>query len=480
MYAGLETVCDDTISRAGLTELKKYCLTGAWENVIECIQLFRDSEGCKDCLYEATKQCYLEELSTKPPSQRKIKKANVHLLKDLLAKLKELCPSREDYSSLQSLTKLATINDSSDYANWSVGSSRLQVYSKISRWMSKEFNIETKPDQSKSFVDMTLVRLLAKGLLYEKCEQICLKRCHEEKSSDGSQMFDLCGWMQHQPDSAYLISPTRCQLAFSTTTAAPTPPPEATLAIDPPTRAVSKDVAISKLTSVIPKSAPTASEVEVSRLQSIAQTTIAKKVERPISKKSKQQSVAQPTTAEKVEGPITEKSEQASSSKAPIEPTPDIIEEELRPSEPESTTTHTIEEIASDVIISSPQARSSILIRESSNVHKIRVFEEFEDNFVQLTPTHKLIPQLKSGRNSSTPKPSSNKLPPSPQTSPVTCSTPQREVEPRGRAENNRTMSIPRRFDFVETSNEASIEWPTANLLCQIQDTQVSIIVHPK
>lgn len=442
--AELENSCDDLNFRAGpkeLMSLRKFCLSGSWKNVIECIDVFRDSHGYKKCLYEATKQLYLEELA-------KLQKMDV--LEELLEKLKELCPSPEDYSTLHSLVKLPAINDSSEYANWSLSSSRLQVCYKIVSWMSRELNLETISDQNKSVIDTALVRLLAKGLMYEKCEQIYSKQCQNESRSNELQIFDLCGWMQHQPDSAYQFPPSRCQLAFST----PTVQSKAiSKTIEPPTKHLSCHETFSKPKpppTTIPKSAPTTSEIRADVVESVTQN---------------------PAT-ERVDQDITEKIEQQRSDKELVESTKsNAIVEEQKPSEPESSSTHTTEEATSDAI-SGQQARSSILIRETSKTHKIRVYEEFDDNFVQLTPSHRLLPQVTSGRKSSTPKPSSNKLPPSLQTSPVTH-TPQRNAEPRGRIENSRTMSLPRRFDFTETS-DVSIEWPTAHFLCQIQDTQVS------
>ena len=456
-------------------------MTGAWDEVIDCIHVFQGSERSKECLYEATRQWYLEKLTTTPQHNSQLDIADVATLKDLLAKLKELCPSQKDYSTLQSLAKLPSVNTNADYAKWSLSPARLIVFQRIASCISAELNIDANPHSNKTTdpLNTKLVQLIAKGLMYEKCEQICLSRCSDEKRPSDCEMLELSGWMTQQPDSAYQISPSCCRVTFlsSEPISEPTQPPQTTVPSRSKTRTVLK-----------PKPETMISPIFIER------------------KEISQQPIVQLPTAAEVSNPIIaiagkiEQNYQQSSDEAQTESAISTIDGEEENRSPDEATRHRSEEVQ-PVEDTRTKKLSSVQICD-----KTQVLHEFEDHFVKYSPPSQFQSPIKTGRDSSTPKPSSSVLPPSPPTSPVTHTphpptspvthtshpptspvthtphpltspvthTPQRlAAESRGR-----TLTLPRRFDFNQDESgceeEMSIEWPTATLLSQVTDTQVS------
>lgn len=518
-FALLENNSDDLKSLQepkDLVILKKFCINGRWENVLECVNAFQESKGFKNCLYEVTKQWYLEVLSEK--SVKFSKDSDIKLLRDLLLKIKQLCPSEREYLLLKSLVKISSPSANPEYSHWSLLSSRVRVYQLLANWLLN-LNTEHSPRDNTSVLDTRLVKLLAKGLLYERCEAICLRRCRSEQKASSLEMFDLSAWMQQQPDSAYQISPSSCQLAFSqensqqvssvsvkrADTSDPVPTNTSTrvsaimnkLSID-----LSKTKSPSLSThSQVPIASNAALPNEVSKTTSKAKPTLASYSvpiihhlatdKKNMSQQKQSRTEQQGSYTAQADQKAEEIAENSPEERLPTKPCEDYnVEIALKSNEgaiteqgkhtpaPDLPTSDVSAAMvtAPDLVTVPQKTEPDTQVREADSTHKIQVFEKFENNFTGTTP-HILNGhlQVSSGRDSSTPKNPNTKprLPPSPPASPVArpqTLAPQRQTS---QSEQSSVKDVPRRcFEF--SSEETSIEWPTATLLSEVKDTQVS------
>lgn len=221
-----------------LAVLREMVLSGRWDHVMKYLDRFgsaEDEEGLKKCRYLAHKQKFLEILHyVESDIQARIRLGfsycdNGELLsageadkvrqvvEAQLATLEPFCPSREDYLALQMLLSLPSISSSKDFSTWQLQAGRLDTLHKIQEWVSKALylNVKLLPGGEGSR-SCTLLRLLAKGLLYEQCERLCRTRCGETNTAERvSNMLDLRGWIQQQPDSSFQLPPSELSLMVS-------------------------------------------------------------------------------------------------------------------------------------------------------------------------------------------------------------------------------------------------------------------------
>ena len=490
---------------ADLAFLRSLCLNGRWEDVVECVKVFERCEQSQGCLCAVHKQWYLETLSTKQSGVQGSEQARVELLSDLLAKLKELCSLEQDYSALCSLLDQPSLRASPDYSTWSLYPARLKVFHTIGRWMSKFIYPDLDPltifkEEQTDPLSAKLVQLVAKGLMYEKCEAIALSRCQGEKRGEGSTMFDLSGWMQQQPDSAFQIPPSSCQLTFNPQNLVSAPDPS-----QPVEKMVTEHGARVKQNETL-NSIQTGPHSSASNTQHTPQpaTSGSREEEKgshdpsspPIDAVTSRHTDSVPASSKdnivvtEVDAGSVDTVPEPSAATDQRTAVKDVVSSskpsktKLAESVTRSGSSHTPTAEPASERVPTPHKSSSIRVREShSSQSKIRVLEEFEDNFISSTPpSARLLPQHKTGRDSSTPKPSSNKLhlQPSPPTSPVGRATspvggdtPQLQ---RGDGADGRgppPVEPRRHFDFSECTEEVSIEWPTVTMLSQVKDAQV-------
>lgn len=228
-----------------LAVLRDIVLAGRWDQLMRYLDRFvsaGDQEGLKRCRYLAHKQKYLEILQyVESDIQARIRLGfryceNGKLLGDgeagkvrevveaQLATLDPFCPTRDDYNSLKMLLSLPCISSSKEFSSWQLHSGRLSTMQEIREWVSKTLYLDVKFPPRKAGVvagvSCTLLRLLAKGLLYEQCEQLCRARCGEAYTEPCTQeqvskMLDLRGWIQQQPDSSFQLPPSELSLMVS-------------------------------------------------------------------------------------------------------------------------------------------------------------------------------------------------------------------------------------------------------------------------
>lgn len=227
--------------------LRELVLAGKWDHVMKYLDRFggeEEKEGLKKCRYLAHKQKYLEilhhvetDIESKlrlgfgyyetgdllsPGEVEKVRQ----VMEAELTALEPLCSSCEDYQSLRTLLSMPSISSSREYSTWQVQSGRLEVFYEIQDWVSKALYLNvwlpaqqagrSSSSSGEASQSCALLRLLAKGLLYEQSERLCRARCGEKETSDHtSNMLDLRGWLQQQPDSSFQLQPSELCLVVS-------------------------------------------------------------------------------------------------------------------------------------------------------------------------------------------------------------------------------------------------------------------------
>lgn len=229
-----------------LAVLREIVLAGRWDQLAKYLDRFsgaEDQEGLKRCTYLAHKQKFLEILQhVESDIQARIRlgfsycengellsvgEADKvrHVVEAQLAILKPFCPSRDDYNSLKMLLSLPSISSSKEFSSWQLHSGRLATMREIQAWVSDALYLNVKlrsrraggqAGSQEATSSCTLLRLLAKGLLYEQCERLCRARCGEaDTQQQVSNMLDLRGWIQQQPDSSFQLPPAELSLMVS-------------------------------------------------------------------------------------------------------------------------------------------------------------------------------------------------------------------------------------------------------------------------
>ena len=235
-----------------LTVLREIILAGQWEHLMKYLERFKDAEGSEEglkrCRYLAHRQKYLEILHHVESdiqdklrlgfssycehgkllgTEEAVKIRNI--MEAELEALESLCPSPEEYQSLRSLLSMPSISSSKEFCNWRLHSGRVDTLYEIQDWITKTLYLNVRFPLKECKEDggvrksCSLLRLLAKGILYEQCERLCRARCGDPPAADEDlSILDLKGWIQHQPDSSFQLQPSQLNLLVTPWTR-PTP-----------------------------------------------------------------------------------------------------------------------------------------------------------------------------------------------------------------------------------------------------------------
>ena len=491
-----------------IAALREMALRGKWNQVITYLDVFNDTEdteGLRKCRYAAHRQKYLEILYHVEDSIRsklrlgfsyyengellshdETKKMH-EVMETQLTALKPLVPSLEEYTSLQALISLPSISSSKEFSEWKLHSGRLETFHKIGEWVSKILYLNVKfPSKHEggqvSGLDKscTLLRLLAKGLLYEQCEQLCRARCGE--SEGVSNMLDLGSWIQQQPDSSFQLSPS--ELCLVVTTWSKPIPPEL-LSVN--TSATDKE----KGTLLLKNSTVSRS---ISTLQVTEQTGVAE-TKTPVESKSGQQKersgIEANTSCLVEEQSSTGDKDEVKSSKT-------AFRGDTCRTVADSTVTTSNSCISNDktlVHAETSNTEPAIVDVKDLKVPEIHFNSSPPNNNGQLdfpnlpldgkTFLPSTTPLLKTGRDSSTPiniKSSRASLKSSPPPSPI-ASNLAASHQISSNTSPPSTAGIPvvasvkenRARKCIDFCKNESIEWPTASLLSTLSDAQVSV-----
>ena len=214
--------------------VRELILDGRWEQLLSYLQPLDQSglgakEDFRKCQYAVAKQRYLENLAKSPKptveifsvGEGKERESSNQRLQRFMAHLQELeqlCPTEEEYSALCNLLTVPSLSAHDQYRSWNMHRSRLECFHTVATWLMKalypgvKIELPSLHSSNTGLQSNRLTRLLAKGLLYEECETMCAQRCGDGKSL--TEILDLCSWMQHQPDSAFQVPPSRLVLSF--------------------------------------------------------------------------------------------------------------------------------------------------------------------------------------------------------------------------------------------------------------------------
>ena len=222
-----------------LFALREMSLTGRWDQVIKYLSAFSDNadkKGLQRCMYVAQRQKYLEILEHVEDNVRSMfrlgfgvlasggmlspseAKRTVKLIECQLAILKPLCPSPVEYQSLRDLPNLPSTSSSKqffkEFSLWQLHSGRLETFYEIGEWISNVLHLNIKfqlprRDTADRKNSPALLRLVAKGLLYEQCEWLLkTKNAMSEKQPFSSpNILNLGDWIQQLPDNSFQLPP---------------------------------------------------------------------------------------------------------------------------------------------------------------------------------------------------------------------------------------------------------------------------------
>lgn len=220
---------------AEVSFLRELILAGRWHDLTSFMEplakLHGEDEEYRKCQYVLAKQQYLESLVSwgekvsrgrleeeRDEEQHLRHSRRLQNLKVHLERVQQLCPSKEEYSNLLYLLTLPSLPADEKYRNWTVDGSRLQCFYTVGSWVGKvlypgsELRLGFRRESAEQLTSNRLVQLLSKGLLYEECEAICSQR--GESAGKPPEILDLCGWVRHQPDSAFQLTPSKLSLVL--------------------------------------------------------------------------------------------------------------------------------------------------------------------------------------------------------------------------------------------------------------------------
>ena len=169
---------------------------GNWDYVVQFLSPLKDCEGHAHSLYLVQKQEYIELCTDE--------KERGERGRTILNKLKTLSPNQEELETLSLLlTHPSPLSSHPLYYGWSLKGSRDELFRHLVRFLSSHMILPTMPTSK-------LVRLVARGLMYELCENFILDTCNETGKlhvPPGGHMFDILNWLKSQPKSVITGTP---------------------------------------------------------------------------------------------------------------------------------------------------------------------------------------------------------------------------------------------------------------------------------
>ena len=454
--------------------LRELVLGGSWEEVLFFLKALNntgDEKGYNECNFEVVKQHYLETIEihttgTAPHGDRKREENDrMQLLMQLLQELEQLCLTKDSYKSLCSLVTLPSLSTNQEYSSWDKYTSRLECFYTVGRWVSHllypDMEFKAPPLQSlnkRVNVSNRLTQLVCKGLLFEKCESMCAQRCGERELQQGTEILDLCSWIQHQPDSAFQVTPLKIRLVV-----VPDLGTEST-------ESSSENSHISRSVSITgngsqgkPSPRQRLSSQSVPELQAVVDSPNRSMADPPLRQKRSLWHKAPKTS-----GPSLEVESEHTDSGHTIVPSSGNTD-------PAGEESHTIQHTQED----------GALLRSQATVEENKPNDQKAANGLNLNFSSDFTPNVKAthkprlGRDSSTPKPvgfrSKLTTQSSPMASPVqhVTNTPQRSSRPHVEQQLVVPPGIAAKKCIDFNNQDQSVQLPSVVMLSKVTDTQV-------
>ena len=211
-----------------ITSLRNEILVGNWNKSLQQINsLAASSSDLSSLKYSICKQRYLESIDALFSNTAKLKGNLKSIGKDEVVKyvnpqqlklvtshlkaLEGLC-SQEDYFKLSFLISCPDLRTHPSYFNWTVQSGRLQTASSVCQKVLKlkypSFADNHCFPASRPKRNNRLLQLVAKGILYEKCESLLqhqTDRRSKENSYEKGEILNLHSWLTHLPNEVLQI-----------------------------------------------------------------------------------------------------------------------------------------------------------------------------------------------------------------------------------------------------------------------------------
>ena len=173
-----------------LSFLQDLVSNGNWDYVTQFLSPFEDCAGHTHLLYLIHKQEFMEFISNVENFEEKEKKGET-----ILKKIEQVSSSREEYESLSLL-----LNDPSHplCSDWLLKDSRQKLLNSLIQFLSSHMILSTTPTTSR------LVKLVARGLMYEFCEKFILESCNTTDglhSMSDSDMLNVLDWLKLLPEN---------------------------------------------------------------------------------------------------------------------------------------------------------------------------------------------------------------------------------------------------------------------------------------
>ena len=510
-------------SLPGLAAVRRLALDGKWRELEEALlrpaeQSTEDGDrrnAFKRAKFSLAKQQYLETVAglDAVSAHREPSTEELGDLRRCLERLKQLSPSSEEYSSLEALSH----SETDFFDGWDLLKTRKETCNDLLSWSRKAcfHGREEKGGEHESSAQVThpLTVLLAKGKFYEKCEEIFSERCASLPATDEQSrgaVLDIGSWLYNQPRSVFEAAAPRViyVVAAPPSSSSPHPSPQNSGNNTTPRAPSQHDSTSSQLQPTISRP-PSTSQAGASSVTTILEPpphSVSPERAKPIKKvkKEKEQMTGGHAVSKSTEkdGETERRESQRSSSplqrsmeeritehRDNVETATNMLRASLKdnevgvsvrdpqhtapPQNPGKEHTHPQEETPVKLSPQPPseQPTSGLPPSEDSSTQPPLWL-------LQTTPL--VQAQKKRERDSSTPKPSTQRLISSPATSPVPH-LPEFGLQPTLTEEEQQgPLSERKQIDFDQdttcsgkTEGPFSTSWPSAALVKKITDTQV-------
>jgi len=210
-------------------------VAGNWRKSLQLLSGFaiNNSDSLTAMKYSICRQRYLESIDTlfstssnnihfkkglKEPSKEELMKFvnpdQLKLVANNLKSLEKLC-TQDDYFKYSFLISCPDLKTHPNYSDWSIESGRLNTASEVcqlamkakySSLLDRHYGPAKKPKQCNR-----LLQLVAKGFLYEKCENFFQKQGSSSDSkrcfSELGEMLDVYSWLEQLPEESFQAFP---------------------------------------------------------------------------------------------------------------------------------------------------------------------------------------------------------------------------------------------------------------------------------
>ncbi|KAI3387384.1 hypothetical protein SNEBB_006500 [Seison nebaliae] len=168
--------------------LRQLIFDGCWEDVMEFIEPLKEVQTFDYSLFVFTilKFQFYEYLCVRNESVSS-ETDHIEIADFLKHQLKPYCPSIDEYKRLCLLLTIDNLSDDENFKNWSPSSNRVKCFKEIYpmiRLLLDKNDMETKRQSAND----RLLQLLAKGMLFEKCVDLCATRAQSINLNNNNTM----------------------------------------------------------------------------------------------------------------------------------------------------------------------------------------------------------------------------------------------------------------------------------------------------